>query len=131
MNLNVTAFEAREKSANRANGSDRREKRWGYGPYAKARIYFSIEGRSVLDNLLDRGNEPHSIVKPFVVPMALEAMGFPADTKVAWSRTAGCQCGCSPAFIVNAPNPMGYEVWATVSLTDGVVGRTEEASEAA
>lgn len=123
MNLNVIEFEAREKSANRANGSGRYESRYGYGVYSKARIYFSLDGYSVLDNLFNRGSEPHAIVKPFIVPMALEAMGLSPDTKVTWSRKAGCQCGCSPAFVVDAPNEKGYDVWVTVALTDGVVAK--------
>lgn len=126
MNLNVTSFEAREKSASRANGSDRRDARYGYGPYAKARIYFSLDGWSILDNLFNRGSEPHVLVKPFIVPMALEAMGLPADTKATWSRKAGCSCGCSPAFIIDAPNEKGYDVWVTVALTDGVVAKAVE-----
>lgn len=126
MNLNVTSFEAREKSAGRANGSDRRDPRYGYGPYAKARIYFGLDGWSILDNLFNRGNEPHAIVKPFIVPMALEAMGMAPDTKATWNRKAGCSCGCSPAFVVDAPNEKGYDVWVSVSLTDGVVAKKEE-----
>lgn len=131
MNLNVTAFEARENSASRRNGSDRRDPRYGYGPYAKARIYFGLDGWSILDNLFNRGNEPHALVKPFIVPMALEAMGLPPETKVTWSRTAGCSCGCSPAFVVEAENPKGYDVWVTVALTKGVVAKQGEASDAA
>ena len=125
MNLNVTRFEAREKSANRANGSDRRDPRYGYGPYAKARIYFWLEGQSILENFFARGSEPHALVKPFIVPMALEAMGLPADTKATWSRKAGCSCGCSPAFIVDAPNEKGYDVFVTVSLTGGVAAKEQ------
>lgn len=121
MNLNVTSLEVREKSANRSNGSGlSRDPRYGYGPYAKARIYFSLDGWSILDNLFNRGNEPHAIVKPFIVPMALEAMGLAPDTKATWSRTAGCRCGCSPAFVVDAPNEKGYTVWVKVAITDGV-----------
>ena len=35
-----------------------------------------------------------------VVPKVLKYMGLPAKTSVAWNAYAGCQCGCSPGFIV-------------------------------
>lgn len=126
MNLNVTKFEAREGDANRANGSH--NGRFPYGPFAKARIHFWLEGQTILENFFNRGNEPHALVKPFILPMALKAMGLPEDTKATWSRTAGCRCGCSPAFIVEAPNPKGFTFYVTVALTESVVA--EEVADA-
>lgn len=41
-----------------------------------------------------------NVYKADVMPAVLAAMGLPADTKVSWSRTAGCSCGCSPGFII-------------------------------
>lgn len=133
MNLNVTDMSIHAATSRRANGSDKRDPRYGYGPYAKTRVYFGLKGWSILDNFFNRGSEPHSLVKPFIVPMALEALGLDPGTKATWSRTAGCGCGCSPAFVIDAPNPEGKDVWFEVALTDGLAKKEEEgtAGEAA
>jgi Ni,Fe-hydrogenase I small subunit len=39
-------------------------------------------------------------MKEQVMPKVLKEMGLSRDTKVVWSSTAGCYCGCSPGFIV-------------------------------
>lgn len=37
-----------------------------------------------------------------LIPHVLSALGLPPETSVRYSRTAGCSCGCSPGFIIDA-----------------------------
>jgi hypothetical protein len=113
MELAITQFEAREGASNRANGSGRYNG-YGYGRFAKTRIYIWTERQTILQSFVARGSEPHVAYRKHVLPEVLERLGLPAGTKAPWSRTAGCGCGCSPAFVVDTPNPMGIEVFVTV-----------------
>jgi len=43
---------------------------------------------------------PGAVSKQWVAEQVAVHMGIdPKDVKIGWSRTAGCSCGCSPAFI--------------------------------
>jgi hypothetical protein len=77
----------------------------------KARLYISIDGESVLDDFVARFSRPTTIYRRFLADV-LTAVALPADTKAVWSQRAGCSCGCSPAFILDAKP--GYDVWATL-----------------
>lgn len=44
------------------------------------------------------------------LPAIYEAAGLPPTTKAAWSQTAGCACGCSPAFILDVEDRLDYFV---------------------
>lgn len=39
-------------------------------------------------------------LKEQVMPKVLKYMGLPTKTQFRWDALAGCQCGCSPGFIV-------------------------------
>jgi hypothetical protein len=67
----------------------------------QTRIYVWPQGESIMDNLMNRKQRPHTTYKKEVIPAVLEKMGLPADTKVRWSQYAGCSCPCSPGFIVD------------------------------
>lgn len=56
---------------------------------------------TVLEQLFSRRSRPVSEYRKNILPEVLKLQGLPADTKYRWSQTAGCQCGCSPAFILN------------------------------
>ena len=66
---------------------------------SKPRMYFHIEGESLLENFGNRFNRPSQLYRQFI-PQVLAHFGLPAGTKVVWSQKAGCSCGCSPGFIV-------------------------------
>ena len=73
-----------------------------YKEWAKqTRIYVWPQGETIMDNLMNRKQRPHTTYKKEVIPSVLEKMGLPADTKVRWSQYAGCSCPCSPGFIVD------------------------------
>lgn len=65
------------------------------------RVYVWTEGETIIENLQNRRQRPHTIYKKELIPVVLWRMGLPADTKVRWSQKAGCGCGCSPGFIID------------------------------
>lgn len=81
--------------------------------YKPTKIYVSLEGETIWENLEKRRQRPYTIFKKEVIPAVLEKMGLPATTKVRWSQYAGCSCPCSPGFIVD--NHYGTTVYATVT----------------
>lgn len=56
---------------------------------------------TVLEQLFSRRNRPVSEYRKNILPEVLKSQGLPADTKIKWSQTAGCQCGCSPGFVLS------------------------------
>ena len=78
----------------------------------KARVYLFPKGEKILDNLMNRHQRPFTVYKKEVIPAVLAAMGLAADTKVRWSQTAGCGCGCSPGFIIDSV--LGTEVFVDI-----------------
>ena len=65
---------------------------------SKAKIYVSTsEPFNVVEDLTNRRRRPHNVWKPRVVE-ALARIGVEFDY-IGWSQTAGCGCGCSPAFV--------------------------------
>lgn len=69
---------------------------------SKPRIFVftkDADTRSVIENA---GYTPNYVYRRAeVVKAGLLALGLSENTKVSWSRTAGCSCGCSPGFIVD------------------------------
>lgn len=79
---------------------------------SKTRIYVWAEKESVLENLANRRSRPHQLYKKHVMAEILERANLPVVTKVRWSQTAGCSCGCSPGFIVDGS--YGWNIFVTV-----------------
>jgi hypothetical protein len=77
----------------------------------KVRVYVSVRGESVLDNFADRYSRPTKVYRKFL-PAALAAAGIDRDAKAVWNQRAGCSCGCSPAFVVDART--GFDIWITL-----------------
>ena len=77
----------------------------------KSRVYIFPKGENLVENLINRRTRPYTEYRKQVMPDVLEAMGLPRDTKVKWSRYAGCSCPCSPRFIVPG---YGKEVFVEV-----------------
>ncbi len=92
----VKVIERKLKHNPRSHGRNWRD-------YAKPpRIYVFVK-ENVFENLSNRRVRPHTMYKKFAVTPALEALGLDvADCTVAWKQKAGCDCGCSPAFIVTS-----------------------------
>ena len=86
----------------------------------KPRIYVFPPEYTVLENLENRRERPYQEWKkliPEVIEKAKTRKGgdeieFGPNTKVRWSQKAGCSCGCSPGFIVDAPaTPWGVDIF--------------------
>lgn len=108
MQVRVVKVEKRErKSPMGWRPQDRRE----YN--AKARMYFHPVGESIIENLMERRNRPVDLYRS-VMPEVIAAAGLHPDTKVVWSQTAGCGCGCSPGFVVK--DHSRFDVWVDVEM---------------
>ena len=82
----------------------------------KPRLYFSIEGETLLEHFGNRVARPTKLYREFL-PLVLQKAGLPTDTKARWSRNAGCgMCPCSPGFILDLPGggENRFDVWATL-----------------
>lgn len=77
----------------------------------KTRLYIHPENEDVIENfLVGRHTRPVSLLRKAFPAIFSELKIGPY--KARWSQRAGCSCGCSPAFIVDAR--LGYDIFATV-----------------
>jgi hypothetical protein len=76
----------------------------------KPRVYV-WPSETVLEQLLNRRARPVSEYRKNILPEVLKYLNLPADTKVRWSQNAGCQCGCSPGFILNTTSRTDLHVY--------------------
>jgi hypothetical protein len=81
--------------------------------YSKTRIYVSPVGETVMENIMNRRQRPHTFYRKEVLPKLFSQLGWSADTKVKWSQFAGCSCPCSPGFVVE--NTYGRNIWVNVA----------------
>lgn len=71
-----------------------------------ARVFISPVNETLIANLFNRRNRPYDVYRTFlpkIVEMSLgvspeEAKELAKDAK--WRQKAGCNCGCSPGFIL-------------------------------
>jgi len=74
------------------------------GTRVKTRIYVWPENETVLENLIERSTRPIKAYRE-VVNQALNDLGVDqSKLDIKWTRKAGCQCGCSPGFVVDGWN---------------------------
>ena len=83
---------------------------------SKARVYIFPKGEGVFANLVNRFDRPAKLYRTEVMPAVLEEMGLDPTTKFVWNQKAGCSCGCSPGFIIDAHTR--EEVYVTVEAAD-------------
>lgn len=79
----------------------------------KIRVYPFLTSESVMDNLSARYDRTYTEVGRVVMPAVLAELGLPANTKYGWNQKAGCSCGCSPGFVVQAT---GAEVFVDYAV---------------
>lgn len=82
------------------------------------RIYISVEGESLLENLIERHSRPVELFRRFA-KNAVERITEGTDTsylRLNWSQHAGCSCRCSPGFIVTGGHPRlsGRDLYVTI-----------------
>lgn len=77
----------------------------------KPRIYISHSGESVIENLINRHSRPKDLYRECLDEVLVQIgwVGYP----VHWSQKAGCNCGCSPGFIVKNSN-FHQDLWIEV-----------------
>lgn len=118
-NMKILKVEKRDRT--RPPGWRRAETRSYDG---KARMYIHPVGETVLENLVERHFRPVALYRE-LMPEILRLAGLPVDTRVVWSRTAGCACGCSPGFVVQGWTR--FDVWVDVEMTPTAGERVEMA----
>ena len=79
---------------------------------SKTRVFVWPKGESIMENLQNRRNRPHTAMKPFAL-RAAEALGVQVES-ISWSQNAGCSCGCSPGFVVKGDHRPGFDVHVTL-----------------
>ena len=93
-------------------------------PYVRQRqvathIYFTPQGEGIWEQLQSRRQRPYAEYKR-LLPQVLSSVGVVRanDLVIKWSQTAGCKCGCSPAFIVKGWDAAlsGNDVYVDVAL---------------
>lgn len=60
------------------------------------RIHVFQDKESIIENLVNRRARPSKLYREVVLSQHPEFKG-----QIRWSQTAGCSCGCSPAFILD------------------------------
>ena len=95
--------------------------------HSRTRVYFFPKGENVLENLMHRFSRPSKAYKQLLVEV-LEKANLPYITdikamakKTVWSQRAGCQCGCSPGFVINGGWSYGRDIFVDVEGDDALV----------
>lgn len=84
-----------------------------------AKVFVAPQGESILEQLTNRRNRPSDVygalLKDRVRDELVKHGVFPADAKftMQWSQKAGCQCGCSPGFVVRGTTT-GVDIYVDV-----------------
>jgi hypothetical protein len=88
--------------------------------FQSPRLYFWFEAETVLDQLYSRRDTArHQLIEPLIRP-TLEANSIHVQS-FSYSRKAGCDCGCSPGFILNGakhPENVEFDVYIVVGVED-------------
>lgn len=88
----------------------------------KGRIYFSVQGETIYENLINRHDRPHKVYRTMIVP-ALKQLGYTYEEiqslKFRWNQKAGCSCPCSPGFLVEGEALKDKDIWVTISEVVG------------
>lgn len=93
-------------------------------PNSRTRIYVSVKDESILENLINRRSRPKNLYREVLADfftkhatdLHLRLEDVPAIVKAStWSQKAGCNCGCSPGFVINRGWSYGKVGWITVA----------------
>lgn len=91
-------------------------------PSVKSRLFVWPVGESLLESLRERHDRPvEEYRKLFREVLGSGAgrllLGLPdRQFKLSWSQRAGCQCGCSPGFVLDAC--LGYDLHVDVGYPE-------------
>ena len=99
MQFKITHVEARQESY-----SDRKREPYKY----KNKMYIWPEGETIMENLMNRRDRPHTFYKKEIIPLVMKWLEENdkatfeqlKDTKWGWRQHCGCKmCPCSPGFV--------------------------------
>jgi hypothetical protein len=101
------------------------KERGKYG--VKTRMYAWPKGESVAQNLIfGRFTRPRDAIRA-ALPEIGEKLGVRLP-KAVWSQTAGCGCGCSPGFVIDAR--LGYDIFVDYEVVEADELTPEQEAEA-
>lgn len=96
------------------------------GHSIKTRVYVWFDKGTELSDRFDwKMSDPYEIVnkiyhakhkwqKKYVVEPLVKLFEFDDDAKVSFSSKAGCQCGCSPGFIVKSKKQPPFDLFVHI-----------------
>lgn len=96
-------------------------------PYKdRHKIYVWPHGETIVENLYNRRNRPHTFYRKTVIPMLMEALRNDASqseayeilrwAKWSWNQKCGCSiCPCSPGFVADIGGWGAYDVHVTIT----------------
>lgn len=76
-------------------------------------IYIDLIGANIKKEIREKKDNYWTVYKHEVIPSVLEQANLPLNTKVIWSKKAGCSCGCSPGFLITGKS--GFNIFVKVS----------------
>lgn len=80
-------------------GRDMRD--WERESKKEMRVYVHRNEETILENLCGgRRTNPAKDLKPLVIEELKKAGICVGEFKLRWSQKAGCNCGCSPGFVL-------------------------------
>lgn len=79
---------------------------------SKTRVFVCPKGETVLKHMEKHRERPVKLWKPFAAKAA-EALGVSFES-IGWSQKAGCDCGCSPGFVVKGSHRPGFDIHVTL-----------------
>lgn len=88
------------------------------------KIYVWPDGESIVENLQNRRNRPHTTYKKEVIPAMLEKLkkeqpdvyNIIKDHKWSWNQSCGCSmCPCSPGFVGDVKSDRVMDIHVTIT----------------
>jgi hypothetical protein len=78
-------------------------------PSTRVKLFVFHRNETILENLMLRHRRPSDLYRKEVLPKVFKKLKLD-PSRITWSQKAGCSCGCSPGFILNAdPSKLGYD----------------------
>jgi hypothetical protein len=79
-------------------------------------VYFHKKDESILTNLFQRHYRPHQEYQK-LLPQVYKQLSFPSGVEADWNQYAGCDCPCSPGFLLTFPDDFSYQQDIVVTVT--------------
>ena len=86
-------------------------RRFSEDPMGPSIVYVFVDGETIEEQLITRRMRPYNLIrKPLEAMLRERGIKF---EKLQWSQKAGCDCPCSPGFIIRGGD-RGKNYWLTI-----------------